>query len=288
MRGTCKQCPTHKRKKGSRQGKGNASINTIQDRRWVYLKLLYLDPQGVKRAFPVNFPVVVRYGADRDAVDGVNTVEHREVTTLGGALTFPARLKLGNPWRNLTLRFGADHPAAVTPPVSSGRYIWVEEPGQAQLPGFTSADAALQGMQATTKSRFFLVPHRWSLRTADWSLNKPIAGNGRFDAASAQLSHTVKKVADIGTRAAPVELLLDPHWHFLRFEYFDRYMDRYPEALRGQGTGGVIHPASHRGGLSLRSQRGPSPGDPEQLDRRRSVCRGRHPAVRAVYPSQRA
>jgi hypothetical protein len=187
----------------------------------VYLRLRFKDAEHsvMHRFFPQNFPVIVRYGTGADA--------HEHVANVGvnGALTFRARPVLGQPWRSFTLKFRSAQP----------QYFVCEARGGAFQPAATLADDA--GLDAATAAgqRFFMTPLAWSLQEADWveGTNKfATAGNGRFTPATGIIEHTQRKVADIGTLAQPVDLVVDPWWKFFRFEFFDRYYGHSDHTLR--------------------------------------------------------
>ena len=172
----------------------------------IYLRLRFIDPQGLIRDFPPHFPLRVRFGDGAAAVFITPTVQP------GGYVSFDART--ANPWQTFTLEFRAgDVP-----------YIVCEAPGAAMMSPPQFQLAAGLAAAATHGRRFFSLPRQWELGQADWS--PPVFGaSGRFDSPPGHFSHTLAAPADIsiGTRSAPIDLILRPHWHFSRFEYYDRY-----------------------------------------------------------------
>ncbi len=175
----------------------------------VYLRLRFRDPQGTIRDFPPNYPVRIRFGDGATA----QTLMPSPPVQPGGRFNFIARTT--TPWQYFTLEF----PAAGIP------YIVCEPMGSppASPPHFSLAP----GLPALTGhgQRFFSLPKQWELRQADWSPPPAFVGNGRFDAPNGRIYHTLSPPNDIsiGTPANPVVLTLEPHWHFTRFEYYDRY-----------------------------------------------------------------
>ena len=65
------------------------------------------------------------------------------------------------------------------------------------------------------------------VRSRGWNAplhrQRRIPGNGSYDPTTGRVTQTVTPAADIGTVAAPVEFVLDPHWKMLQFQFFDRY-----------------------------------------------------------------
>ncbi|HEU0121547.1 MAG TPA: hypothetical protein VFQ91_13545 [Bryobacteraceae bacterium] len=188
---------------------GAIGANTVQPPvPRIHLRLRFLDPLGVVRDFPPNFPVRVRFGSGGGAV----TVVPSPPIGNRGILSFDARTTA--PWQNFTLEFPAGEiPYIVCEPLGSPP---ASPPRFQPASGLTAASG--QGQ------RFFSLPQNWELRQADWS-PPTFTGNGRFDAPNGTLVHTLSPPANIsmGTPANPVVLILNPHWHFLRFEYYDRY-----------------------------------------------------------------
>lgn len=217
-----------RRRHGARQADRNQAEQALQPANaTIYLRLQYRDPERTVRNFPANFPVRVRFGVDHDPVNPANTRDLETTTLAGGVLRFLAMETLARPWREFTLQFGP-LPGGSPPSAQSGRYIFVEAPGQAQHPGFTSDDPNVT--QPDTTARFFLTPHRWSLKTSDWALGtQGFGSNGEYQRVNARFRHTQftgpgnNWPMPIGTEAQPVELVLDPNWHFIRLEFFDRY-----------------------------------------------------------------
>jgi hypothetical protein len=193
----------------------------------VRLKLWFKDPLGTNRAFPAKFPVKVRFGVDSDAVNVYNTRDIEVTTQPGGLLQFPAAPVLAHPWKEFTLKFGvpANFVGVQTP--REGRYIFCEALNAGDRKAITLDSPALTYSEST--ARFFRLPRRWSTRTSDWSVGpNGFGGNGAFTQATGKIEHTAftgpndRWPMDIGG-ATPVDLVLDPHWMFVRFEYFDRY-----------------------------------------------------------------
>jgi hypothetical protein len=165
----------------------------------------------VVRSFPENFPVIVRFSPP----SGGAVRDKRVTVGQRGKLTFPVQDQPGQYWRSFTLRFDEPQrpwficespPALVSPPLARAtRYA----PGGSPPP---------RGYE-----RFFALPGKWLMRQGDWRVVEPgFIDNGQFLSPTATISHT-QPSSNIGSELSPVRLVLDPYWHFLRFEYYDRY-----------------------------------------------------------------
>jgi hypothetical protein len=173
----------------------------------IYLRLRFRDPEGIVRDFPPNYPIRVQFG------DGVGSqfVTPSPPLQPGGLVTFNGRIT--PPWREFTLQF---QPGNIN-------YFICEAPGSppASPPTFQLAPN-LAGATAN-RQRYFNLPPQWQLGQADWSPPPAFAGNGRFSPPRGLIQHTVSPPADIGSVANPIVLVLDPHWKYLQFQYFDRF-----------------------------------------------------------------
>jgi hypothetical protein len=160
----------------------------------VFLQCRFLDPDEQKRAFPLDCPVSLEHG------DG--TSEAKVLGPDGTLDFFVLREK-----QSFTLRFQFDSPTFLT----------------SHPPDVLKPDALIKGDQVTSSHeaghRLFRLPQDFRLADADWK----ISGAATYDAADGHF----KGIADpgltnIGSDATPVDVLLDPHWLYTRFEFFDR------------------------------------------------------------------
>lgn len=162
----------------------------------VFLELSFTDPEGTDRLFPENCPVTIEYTTGETEV--------RE-TNANGVLEFFARRDR----EGFTLHF--QFPAAAFP---GGAYI------ASPAAGSTDPEQLLDGPGVVGHAgRAFMLPRSFRLADTDWQ----VSGAPTYDTAD----HTFKQLSDtsvekIGSEAAPAGLLLDPHWHYLKFLYFDR------------------------------------------------------------------
>ena len=189
--------------KASNSGGTATHGNTVAMQVAVFAELFFKDPEGVERPFPRGMSVKVLLGDHPD---------HALDATVGaaGALTVHA---IGNPQvlasKKLTLRFGDATDNQVLGEVPGATAATTRGP----LPGETDPTGTLP-------ARVFTLPATWTLRQADWTVT---ADDGRWKPATATFDMVKNgSPASLGTSGSRVRLVLDPHWQFLRFEYFDR------------------------------------------------------------------
>ena len=208
-----------------KQALGNKkAVNVVQPQPpHVYLKLRFKDPEDTVRDFPAGIEVNVRFGT------GVNVKNYATLTAADGKLSFSAAdvgpwandlndlMKDDSPWRTLTLTWDTH-----SPPHS--QFIVCEPRGDPVAATAKAEQAGLKQLEAQSK-RYFSLPQKWELKEADLVSAPKFVGNGSWDGSNGAIKHTAKAkdLKDIGTVLAPVELVLNLHWKFLRFQYFDRY-----------------------------------------------------------------
>ncbi|MCK6556309.1 hypothetical protein L6Q96_17275 [Candidatus Binatia bacterium] len=163
----------------------------------VHLRLRYKDPQAGKpdHPFPKDLPVTVRFG------DGST-----QDVTLGPDGNLDLAVRRGK--RSLMLVFHYDQPhyvgsAGPTTPAAEPRDKFAprDDLGTLIVPGF----------------RTFLLPPDLDLKNADWQGLPPT---------DSSTGGILLGSTSIGTTAAPVTLVLDPHWQYLKLLYFDRKLKR--------------------------------------------------------------
>lgn len=191
---------------------GNAGLsakvgNTIRTCVRLFASFHFKDPDGDERPFPKGMPVNVLLG-DHSA--------HALKATIGddGALTIAV---IGHASavaaKTLSLRFGA----------ADDNRVICEAPGgtkaQKQGPEPGPIDPA-----GNWGERFFTWPREWTLRQADWTVTND---DGRWDATPGNLKMTKSgRAASLGHANKRVKFVLDAHWQFVKFEFFDRAYGR--------------------------------------------------------------
>ena len=155
----------------------------------VYLRLTWKDPDGTFRPFPVDFPVIVRSPGGGEI--NVKCSDNGNV-----AFDFP-RVN-----QAFTLRF--ETPDNYTGSPASGAEKFV--------PGSDVDKEVKNGL------RLWKLPLKWSLLQSDW----PSVTDPHYNKIEARFEGLQSPFATVGSDGAPVEMQLDPHWNFVRLEFFDR------------------------------------------------------------------
>ena len=161
----------------------------------VRLRLLYKDPMGTPRPFPKGFRVSALCPDGTSRAARVGDDGHIRFVIDRPKLSFSLEFD-----RSENIHFGsAPSGSSVTP---TEKLLFDDDIDQAIKDGF----------------RFFKVPHAWSTRTSDWVK----VDSQLYDTKQGIFSGIDDLNSTIGSAASPVEMLLDPHWQYLRWVYFDR------------------------------------------------------------------
>lgn len=172
----------------------------------VHLKLVWKDPDKAAPAhvFPLDFPVTVVFG------DG-------STTDLKVAADGKLEFDVERSKRSFTLnfKFAVTQYLATATPATKG-------PGPERLVPESGVKAAV-----ADSYRVFSLPlnsgRNWELPDWDWKVD----GIGNVGAVSIfnnnEFNHLEDVSVEVGLETAPVTMTLDPHWQYLRFEYFDRF-----------------------------------------------------------------
>jgi hypothetical protein len=173
------------------------SVLTSVQRMRVRLRLVYLDPTDKTREHP--FPRGYR-------VTAVHPDGDSRTARVGD--DGRVRFVIDRPKLSFLLKFdsaerlyfaSADPKSSATPPDKLVAESDLE-------------DAIKEGFRA------FKVPHEWSTQDSDW----PTVESPLFDKATGEFSGFENPDTGIGSIANPVKMVLDPHWQYLRWVYFDR------------------------------------------------------------------
>jgi hypothetical protein len=228
---------------------GSSGTNTLKSGNLVFLWLRFKDPDKKLCDFPAGLEVAVRFQKQGEAAqpDTVEILKDR------GETAFPLQGAPGETW-TLTLLFQC--------PQASPRFIVCGAPGSppsSPPEGQSRLEAA-----APAQGRFFRLPFNfsgtslWGMRHSDWT--PAVSGADYAPAfgsfADGVLTYTVPTPAKdlTGKDDLPVELVLDPHWMFFRFEYFDRYYGpatRSSPSTAGHGARIAIPPVELEGQRKL-------------------------------------
>jgi len=161
----------------------------------VFLVVSYKDPEGANRPLPENLPVEIVFpdGTTQDEIIG------RE-----GKLTFQVeRNKL-----SFTIRFASDmiryfaSPTSETTGEQAERFLFEPE-----------VPAAVDDHY-----HVFKIPLTFSLGDSDWD----VVGAATYT--RPDFTQLENKTLNIGSEASRVQATLNPHWQYVKFLYFDRWI----------------------------------------------------------------
>lgn len=172
----------------------------------VHLQMKFKDPQNKILLFPENFPVQVFAGKS----PGKKILDVK--TEPNGLLEF----EMDRAYNWFTLNFG-------------GKKLLISN-GDGSKITCDVKDWKDKQTLADAKAKFFSPPTQWGLIESDWQFSenpKYIDTTDSYKPAEGKIyifdPPTKNWVRRIGETGAPIGITLDPHWQFLRFEYFDRY-----------------------------------------------------------------
>lgn len=185
--------------------KGNQKNTLKQEPLVVALQLRFIDCEGIIRFFPKNFEAEIVYGNNQKT-------ETRKVHNDEGLLSFPLSRSDAQKYKFLRVNFVS----------GQNNYIICEKRGE-DAKTTEVGTKPLAEEKAKTGKRFFKLPSRWSFLTSEWAV---VADEKIYNKAEKEKKFLLvdgNKAQGIGTRQAPVKTLLNPHWQYLKFEFFDRY-----------------------------------------------------------------
>lgn len=170
----------------------------------VAIRLRFIDCEDHIRPFPKNMEAEIVYG------DNALTETHKIIDDQG-LLYFP--LPRGNATRYKFFRI------KFSP--GQNNYVICERAGdekKTELGGKEKADE-----KAKDGARFFRLPPHWSFLTSEWAVKLEAKYYDKAEKEKKFLLLEDGKPHGLGTKQEPVLTLLNPHWQYTRFEYFDRY-----------------------------------------------------------------
>lgn len=163
----------------------------------VHLKFMYKSPDGDERVFPKNFPYVLKFG------DG--TTEQHTIDKEDGQVF----LQVLREKKSFTIEFK----------FAGTNYIASPETGSDEIVSESDIEDKVKN-----KFRVFSLPLQWNLKNSNWELS-PEPTN--FDKNTKEFNDLENlSVENIGSEASPVKMILDPHWQYVKFLYFDRWVKK--------------------------------------------------------------
>jgi hypothetical protein len=205
--------------KGTTKGQPATVVNTLQTKAVVVnLHLQWKDPEDVARDFPVDFEVIpVLHLSNGTKQDGpVQKVK------ANGRLTFllsPTQSGLiSKTWsfEKVSLKFKT----------TDEKYILCEPRLDATKTCVLATRATINGLAPDDRDRQrgFSLPKEWTMALSDWAVESTDEPKSWDDTDKAYVVIIKSKRHDVGTKAKPVKMTLDPHWQYLRWVYYDRWL----------------------------------------------------------------
>ncbi len=183
----------------------------------VHLKLQFKDPEDAKRPLPEKFPVrlVSEVGDPIEAFVGKDGLLYDKA----GEGAKPG-IDVERRRKTLTLEFPTDKPAFIVcekrgEETKTQEYIPETDPYKSGTP---LAARIARGARALRTPK-----GKWTLKNSDWEVLAGGSAPPCYNKNKAAFIDLDKPDTTIGDESKPVELTLDPHWQFLKFEYFDRF-----------------------------------------------------------------
>ena len=163
----------------------------------VHFKFMYKTPEGTERVLPKGFPFTLRFG---DA-----TTEDRTIETEDGTVF----LQILRKKKTFTIEYKF-----------AGTNFIVSPSDTSQKDELAAENIVKEKIK--NGFRVFDLPLQFDLKTSTWELSPAVSN---FDDTKKEFNDLENLgVENIGSEASPIKMLLDPHWQFLRFNYFDRFL----------------------------------------------------------------
>ena len=187
-------------------------MNTLQlEPIVVAVQLQFSDPEGVARPFPKNFLVDIVFG------ENLKT-ETRKIDNDAGNLIFPVSRADATKYQFIRLHFKS----------LDKNYLICEKKGEADKT-LIIGNVEVAEEKAKDGQRFFRLPPKYSFLTSDWNITADEKIYNKAEKEKKFLLLEDSKPRSIGTKLAPIPAVLDPHWQYVKFEYFDRYYGHTPD-----------------------------------------------------------
>jgi hypothetical protein len=174
----------------------------------VHLKLAFKDPEDAERVLPKDLKLKLKF--DEASVADIEVKLDDQGRILG-----PDN-KLGAEVERKAKGFYLDFAQTGT------QYVKCEKRGVTPATQALAAEAAVD-QEKTADYRAFRLPiGAWTQKNSDWTVDAAPA----YDSTNRKFKDLDKPDTTVGEEASPVKLVLDPHWHYYRFVYYDmRYGD---------------------------------------------------------------
>lgn len=169
----------------------------------VFLELSFKDPEGKTKLLPIDLEVEIVFGNNQKKVA-------EKIKKKPGLLRFPLTRKNAEEYKFFRLHF------------ETKDLILCEKSGDDKNPVVLDT-ASEADKRAKDGFKFFSLPAKWSLLSSDWKVS---ADEHIYDNAEKEKKFLLTEndePRNIGTIENPVKLELEPHWQYVKYEFFDRY-----------------------------------------------------------------
>lgn len=163
----------------------------------VHLKFMYKTPESDERAFPKDFPYALKFG---DGTSELHTIDRDD----GQIFLQVLREK-----KSFTIEFK----------FVETNYIAAPETGSDEI----VPESQVQD-KVKNNFRLFSLPLEWNLKNSEWQLTPTVSNFNDTEKEFKNLEDL--SVENIGSEASPVKMILDPHWQYVKFLYFDRWVKK--------------------------------------------------------------
>ncbi|MCF6282926.1 MAG: hypothetical protein L3J28_12095 [Candidatus Polarisedimenticolaceae bacterium] len=200
-----------------------------------HLKFQFLDPEKTKRLLPKNFPVTVCLEATKDNLSGESKLEamlNKEGLLIGpdghpGFQYDPAKNK------TFSLEFPTDTGAFIICEKQGDekKSEFIKSPDTEHSKGKSVGDKLIAGNRA-----FRLPDQKWNLKMSQWEIT-----GGGYKKTEAIFTDLEKQKTSIAPKDTPIELVLKPHWQYLKFVHYDRKLKgNKPLSLPSKSDGNQV------------------------------------------------
>jgi len=163
----------------------------------VHLKFLYKTPEEAERAFPKGSPFILKF---QDNTEEPKTLERED----GQVFMQVLREKKAF---SIEFRF------------AESKFISVPK-------DLSNKDELISESQVKNKvkneGKVFNLPLTFDFKNTDWTLSTAVSNFDNTEKKFINLENL--SIENIGSEASPINLTLDPHWSFFKFQYFDRLL----------------------------------------------------------------
>ena len=163
----------------------------------VHLKFAYKTPEGTQRTFPKGFPFTLKF---EDNTEELKSLDNDEGTIF---------LQILREKKSFTITF------------KFSEFNFIAEPKDISLKDELITESDLKE-KIKNGFKIFNLPLQFDLKISSWEVSPAVSDFDDKEKKFKDLDNL--SLENIGSEASPVKLILDPHWKFYKFQYFDRFL----------------------------------------------------------------